>query len=265
MPIDPSVRANHVRLARTLEHALGFNRLDLELNREGRLSRSQVHQLIARILRPVAVAALTLLCWAVFWVVYLLGVLHRPWYEVQGEIATRIIHPHTIFLAQWANLAYDRSPLLYTGAALSFFFLCLLGLTRVPWKLLFDVIAGHVECAQGRVAKGEEETKTHRDAGVRYYYRLPDEQPFEVSQLAYRALESGNSYGLFYLPRSRMLVAVEPHLDPGQLPRPLAPFQLSAPIPASGLAPPPTVRPALNPTPPSVRLLLERLNKLERH
>lgn len=224
MPIVSSAWASKVKLARTLEHAFHFTPLALEANREGRLSPEQVAPLISRILEPLGATALSLVFWAAFWLIYVVAILHRPLGEFQHEFLSRFIHPQTIMATQWANIAYDRSPLVYSGAVLSFLFLCLHGLTRISLKLVLDVIAGRVERVEGRVIKGEEERKTRGgDAGkMRYYYRTRDDEDFDVSRIAYLALDSGGAYSLFYLPRSHVLVAVEPNLDTGRLPKPLS-------------------------------------------
>jgi hypothetical protein len=71
-----------------------------------------------------------------------------------------------------------------------------------------DVLGGRVASAKGVVRKTLRQT-TGRDATTYYYYTLGN-QTWSVSPEAYRALIEGPQYRVNYLPRSKLLVGIEP-------------------------------------------------------
>lgn len=94
--------------------------------------------------------------------------------------------------------------------------LVLLGLgayfaTRIPLDLLADILGKRVKMIEGRVSAREEETHVpgKRDEVIVYHFDMKD-RTFDVPRPAFQALDSGGSYRVYYLPRSRALVAMEP-------------------------------------------------------
>lgn len=73
------------------------------------------------------------------------------------------------------------------------------------YRHLAEIRAGRVDILEGVVI-----TEMRRsDKSVGYYYRVGD-QRFSVSNKAYDALIDGRSYRVYYMPRSRTLVGIEP-------------------------------------------------------
>ena len=82
-------------------------------------------------------------------------------------------------------------------------------LTKVPLALFFDILAKQVRISEGRVNAREEEKAGKRDEVITYYFDMKDRR-FEVPRPAFNALDGGGAYRVYYLPRSGMLVAIEP-------------------------------------------------------
>jgi hypothetical protein len=94
--------------------------------------------------------------------------------------------------------------------------LVLLGLgvyyaTRIPLDLLGDILGKRVRMVEGRVSAREEETQVRgkRDEVIVYHFDMKD-RTFDVPRPAFQALDSGGCYRVYYLPRSRALIAMEP-------------------------------------------------------
>lgn len=94
--------------------------------------------------------------------------------------------------------------------------LTLLGLgayhaTHIPLDLLADILAKRVRSLDGRVTAREEELHVgkKRDDVVNYYFEMKH-STFKVNRRAFLTIDSGGAYRVYYLPRSRTLVAIEP-------------------------------------------------------
>lgn len=85
---------------------------------------------------------------------------------------------------------------------------------RIPVRLWLDVVDGKVELREGRVVGREEQYNrpNGRDPIEKYYFCLRYLN-MQVSLAAYRALEDGSMYLVYLLPRSEVLVSIEPKLD----------------------------------------------------
>ncbi len=105
----------------------------------------------------------------------------------------------------WATwqfaLVLQYSPWSFLGGGLALFLLLMLLVQR--WRDLQD---GRVQMLEGFV-RSEEHSSS--DDGSTYYYVLGNES-FSVSGAAHRALVKGQRYRLYYLPRSKKLVSIEP-------------------------------------------------------
>jgi hypothetical protein len=92
------------------------------------------------------------------------------------------------------------------------------GVSQVLWAVL-DLMANRVECVEGPVQKQIKVSRTHsarggtRQTSRRFYY-LIDPQRFQVSERAYHALIEDLPYRLYYTPRSKLLMSIEPLAGP---------------------------------------------------
>ena len=100
----------------------------------------------------------------------------------------------------------DLAPLVFVVAM--FVFLWALGSGLGPLGRTPDVLGGQVRSARGEVRKRLRVTHG-RYTTMLYYYTL-DGQDWLVSAEAYRALIEGQRYRVYYLPRSKKLVGIEP-------------------------------------------------------
>lgn len=73
---------------------------------------------------------------------------------------------------------------------------------------LLDMSVSSIEQAQGAGRK-EKRTGGGRNRSTRYYYIIGDKS-FQVTRRAYAALIDGLDYRLYYLPRTKKLVSIEP-------------------------------------------------------
>ncbi len=73
---------------------------------------------------------------------------------------------------------------------------------------LLDIAISSLEQAQGAGRK-EKRTSGSRSRSTRYYYVI-DGKSFQVTRRAYAALLEGLDYRIYYLPRTKKLVSIEP-------------------------------------------------------
>ena len=159
---------------------------DLAENRQGRLTSAQKSRLWRRILQPIVIFALVLLVFAALFVA---------------------------LAASDENGYYLRAVLRASGwrIVLSLLVLLALALTFL-WrssKLFFDLHDGSVASAEGHVAKV---FSMYYRASAMFY--VIDGMRFKVSHQAYNALVEHTTYRIFYTPRSKFLVSIEPTAPP---------------------------------------------------
>jgi hypothetical protein len=159
---------------------------DLAENRQGRLTSAQKFRLWRRILQPVVIFALILLIFVALFVA-LVSVDENGYYlrAVLRESGWRIV------------LILLVLPVL----ALTF-------LWRSS-KLILDLRDGSVASAEGHVAKV---FSMYYRASAMFY--VIDGMRFKVSHQAYNALVEHTTYRIFYTPRSKFLVSIEPTAPP---------------------------------------------------
>lgn len=79
---------------------------------------------------------------------------------------------------------------------------------RLGWgsvKVVWDIWNGKIEYMDGQVTR-----QVRRGRNARYYiYQLGDIK-FNVSKAAYNALIEGREYRVYFTPRAKRLVAIEP-------------------------------------------------------
>ncbi len=83
---------------------------------------------------------------------------------------------------------------------------CALALLIFPYRTMRDLREGRVALLDGNIQRKED---SDSDGDSTYYYVL-DTQKFRVSWDAYEALIPGVTYRLYYLPRCKKIVSIEP-------------------------------------------------------
>jgi hypothetical protein len=211
-------------LLKALQRTFGFTDDDLRMNQEGRLANGQRIRLLDRVAPTVGATVLALFIWLILWLIYASVIRKLPVSDALSEVFIRIVQPQLIWQAHEVYGQFNKAPLVYSGAAVSAVLLAIAGICALPFRMLRDLYAGVVYMEYGRVEteQGEKKKRGQPDGIVRYYYRLRDSEPFEVTRQAFDAIDSGGLYAVYYVPRSRIIVAVEPRMDAARLPTPLS-------------------------------------------
>jgi len=212
-------------LFKGLQRTFGFSDFDLRDNHRGRLSANQKIRLLDRLGPILGAGVLSVFVWLILWLIYASVIRKLPVSDALWEVGVRIIQPQVIWTGRHEMYGqFNKAPLIYSGAAISVILLVLGGICALPWKLIRDLIDGVVYMTCGRVhtAQGENTKRGQLDGIVRYYYRLRDNEMFEVSRQAYDVIDDGGLYAIYYLPRSRVVVSVEPRMEGARLPTPLS-------------------------------------------
>jgi hypothetical protein len=160
-----------------LAHAINFSVESLKANRAGRLTKDQAWQLLVPMWGYV-LADLLMIGIAIAFTGYVL--LHDL-----KSIA--LIIPIVFALAVMVGL--------YSWKDVT---------TIIP-----DISEGHVLVMEGPVYKRKVSTSGSRTRRTDYFYEINGRR-FEVSPQAYKALFAGRSYRLYYTPRSKSIVSIEP-------------------------------------------------------
>ncbi|HLJ51596.1 MAG TPA: hypothetical protein VKU01_36570 [Bryobacteraceae bacterium] len=189
-----------------LAKALEFRPSLIYQYRKGRLPMSQTRVLLKRILKPLAESA-----------AFTLGPLFlAAYYTAMSSnisLSDGLLQVFGFFMRPWeyAEIHGWLRTVLGIKAALASLGAGVYYATKIPIDLAFDIMAGRVKCSEGRVTVREEEKRLpgRRDESPFYYFEMK-ERSFEVSREAFRAIDPGGSYRVYYGPRSQVLVAMEP-------------------------------------------------------
>lgn len=192
-----------------LAKALQFSPESLDANRQGRLSGDQFRQFIGRCLQP---AVLTVICAIAPFLV---------WTSITG-MAQQLSYPaaFSLLISQLMNFsdfveahgkfgAASVVASLVVGLGLAVFFA-----TRISPALYFDLLDGKVKAIEGRVVAREEQLMrpNGRDPIEKYFFALKT-YTFPVSFAAFRAIENGSVYLVYLMPRSDVMVSMEPKIS----------------------------------------------------
>jgi hypothetical protein len=189
--------------------AFPFSAEALQANRQGKLAKEQFSKYISQCSRPATMAVACFLAPLLFWT----GI-------TAGKEHVSFVAAFPIFLSNLVRVGEltDPQEKLTAFAALAttvvFLGLAVFLVSRISMPLYLDLLDRKVVVKEGRLVAREHQTMRDdgRDPVEKYYFALKD-QRYEVNQASFRALESGAAYVLYFLPRSDVLVALEPKLD----------------------------------------------------
>jgi hypothetical protein len=224
--INESMRSPEQELE-DLKRANGFTDTDLRLNRVGKISKGQISRLITEILLPLGHSFLVLAGWllvvvAAGWVIWGVSAgLHRdpPLRELTGFAFTKLfILFRGLYVVTFVRIGAIIMVISCVGRLI-------FALTKVTGKtigLIGDVLAGKIAMCEGRVYASQEEswgspldavieqwTRVRRDRPKTYRYAIRD-IALDVSYEGFRAVASGGHYKIYYTPRSKLLLSIEP-------------------------------------------------------
>jgi hypothetical protein len=191
-----------------LAQALGFSAAALQANREGKLTSDQVRQFAVRVITP----ALLTVVWAVvpflIWSAAVASQKEVSFSEGFSIFVTRLLHLSQLVEANGKFGAFLRMGSTIGGLAAAGF-----SAMRISWALYFDLLPREVVKKEGRVVAREEQTlrSSGRDPIEKFFFSLKNDD-FQVGLPAFRAIENGSMYILYVLPRSNILVSIEPNI-----------------------------------------------------
>jgi hypothetical protein len=182
-----------------LARANRFTMADLEMNRNGKISDTQWMRLLLRALQPVRYTGGALLGWLlccfcvktlvpriVLWIMALLGV-------------------------KGVGVLFGVVTLACVGA----FLISVLKSARTTTLLLVDLKLGKAASIEGRVSPSREDegglgmARLYGEKHTNHWYVVKNEY-FEVDQQAHAALPHGMQFRLYYTPKSKLLLSIEP-------------------------------------------------------
>lgn len=193
--------------------ALRFTPESLEANRKGRLSKEQVKQLAPQVILPMILTFVLAVGPLAAWTYVTAGRQQLSFENAFPALINELMHVHDLFEAHGkVGGAMMLGSILVPLAIAAFMVL------RLPIMLYFDLLDRKVEAREGRVVAREEQINrpNGRDPIEKYYFSLRYLN-MPVSLAAYRALEAGSLYIVYLLPRSEVLVSIEPKVDDATL------------------------------------------------
>ena len=192
-----------------LSKALRFTPESLEANRKGRLSKEQVKQLAPQVILPMILTFVLAVGPLVAWTYVTAGRQQLSFESAFPALINGLLHVHDLFEAHGKMGAVMMLGSILVPLAIAAFMVL-----RLPIMLYFDLLDRKVEAREGRVVAREEQINrpNGRDPIEKYYFSLRYLN-MPVSLAAYRALEAGSLYIVYVLPRSELLVSIEPKMD----------------------------------------------------
>jgi hypothetical protein len=193
-----------------LAKALHFSPQSLVVNREGRVSAEQIKRLALRCIRPAFLISIFLFVPLFIWI----GLTSA---ERQASFvsAAPIFFSDLVHFGESSEIHGRLGALFRMGSVLLSLGIAVLAATRFPFALYFDLLDGTVYIREGRVEAREEQTlrRNGRDPIEKYYFDMKTDR-YQVNLAAFRAIENGSVYLVYLLPRSNVIVALEPKMYP---------------------------------------------------
>jgi hypothetical protein len=202
------------QILRDLAKAFRFSAHSLEANRRGKLAPEQVRSTFLDLIRPLVFAAGCVLAPLSLWTVMVMMDRRTSPSESFSYVISYMMSPADV--RETLGLFKTAVAALATLAGLigGFWFA-----KRFSMALYFDLLEHTVVIREGRVESSEHEVlrKNGKDPMEQYYFHHKNEK-FPVSRQAFQAIDCGAAYYIYFLPRSRRLVAVEPKIGPTDSP-----------------------------------------------
>jgi hypothetical protein len=211
-----------------LSKAMGFSPESLEANRLGRLSAEQFKKFIPRCLTPAAIASVSAIAPFLLWV-SLTGMReHVSFTAALGIFVGQLMH-----LSEMAETQGKISTVMRVGTVLAGLGFAAYNAMRFSPGMYFDLLAREVVAREGRVIAREEQTlrPNGRDPIENYFFDSKDKR-YDVNFACFKALENGSTYLMYVLPRSGVLVSMEPKITKADLPAAPKPAAVEEPEPA---------------------------------
>lgn len=178
----------------------------LEVNRRGRLAAEQIKRLAVRCARAALIVSIFLFVPLFIWTAVTSAHQQVPFTSALPIFINELLH-----LSDSIEAHGNFGALLRIGSVAVSWLIGLFALSRFPFGLYFDLLDGTLYIKEGRVVAREEQTMraNGRDPVEKYFFDVKTER-YQVNFAAFRAIENGSVYQLYVLPRSQVLVAIEP-------------------------------------------------------
>jgi hypothetical protein len=202
------------QILRDLAKAFRFSAHSLEANRRGKLGPEQVRSTFLELVRPLVFGAGCVLAPLSLWTIMVMMDRRTSSSESFSYVISSMLSPGEL----WQSLGYFKTAIAGL-ATLAGLIGGVLFCKRFSMALYFDLLEHTVVIREGRVESSEHEVlrKAGKDPLEQYFFHHKNEK-FAVSRQAFRAIDCGAAYYIYYLPRSRRLVAVEPKIGPTDSP-----------------------------------------------
>lgn len=197
-----------------LSQALGFSPASLEANRQGKLSPDQFKQFIGRCVSPAGIALFSAIAPFLLW-----ATLTGTREHVSFPVGFNMFLGQLLHLSEMLESQGKISTLMTVGSVLAGLGIAAYFVSRFSPGLYFDLLTRQVVAREGRVIAREEQTlrPNGRDPIEKYFFDVKN-QRYDVNFAAYKALENGSTYIMYVLPRSGVLVAMEPKVTKADMP-----------------------------------------------
>ncbi len=211
---DASVFRTKEQVLFDLSNAMGFSPESLAANRLGRLSGEQFKKFIGRCLNPAGIAIVSAIAPFLLWVALTGMREHVSFTAALGIFVGQLLH-----LSEMAEAKGKISTLVTVGTVLGGLGFAAYNLMRFSPGMYFDLLAREVVAREGRVIAREEQTMrpNGRDPIEKYYFDSKNNR-YDVNHACYKALENGSTYLMYVLPRSGVLVSMEPKITKADAP-----------------------------------------------
>jgi hypothetical protein len=211
---DPSAFRTKEQVLFDLSKAMGFSPVSLEANRLGRLSGDQFKQFIGRCLNPAGIAMLSAIAPFLLWIA-LTGMREH----VSFVAAINIFIGQLMHLSEMAEKQGKIATLVTVVTVLAGLGFAAYNFMRFSPGMYVDLLTREVVAREGRVIAREEQTMrpNGRDPIEVYYFDSKNNR-YDVNHACYKALENGSTYLMYVLPRSGVLVSMEPKITRADMP-----------------------------------------------
>jgi hypothetical protein len=206
---DPTTFRSKDQVLYDLAKAMRFSPESLAANRGGRLSGQQVKEFAGRLSGPTIVAVVFTLAPFVFWLVRT-----SAQEQVSFEEAIPILLRQLVHVGQMMESFGKLGTLFRLGSIAVCLVVAAIAAIRISPALYFDLLERSIVAREARINAREEQTirPNGRDPIEVYFFETKTDR-YEVNLAAYRALEDGSVYRLYLLPRSKLLVSLEPKVS----------------------------------------------------
>jgi hypothetical protein len=217
---------NNEQVLVDLSKALGFSPASLEANRAGRVSGDQFNKFIGRCLGPLGTALVCGLAPFLLWAALTGTREHISFFTAFGVFIGKLLH-----VGEMLDERGKISTLITVGSILAGLGLAAYNLNKFSVGMYFDLLTREVVAREGRVTAREEQIirPNGRDPIENYFFDVKTFR-YDVNFAAYKALDSGCVYLMYVLPRSGILLSMEPKMTRTG-PAPVPPVEQASGLP----------------------------------